>query len=339
MKRKVTSLNASKMVIALALTCSTSASQTPQGNALAEAVSTPPSAGALWHDPGKIEDLNLRYGSGGKEHQPTGKFTFVKEDMKGTSPKFDVVDEKGTHWRVKLGEETKSETAATRLVWAAGYYTDEDYYLPELQVDKLPGLKRGRQFVSAGGVVRGARLERKLKGEKKSENWSWYKNPFVGTKELDGLKIMMALTNNWDLKKVNNAVYSEKGESSRYVVSDLGATFGRTGNPMTRSKSNFREYSGTKFIQHAKPEYVDFHMNSRPFFLTVFDLPNYIRRTKMQSIVKHIPRSHAVWLGHLLGRLSPEQIRDCFVSAGYSPEETEGFAKVVQARIAELNRL
>ena len=51
------------------------------------------------------------------------------------------------HWKVKLGDETKAETAATRLVWAAGYYTDEDYYLPELRVDNLPALERGGKFV------------------------------------------------------------------------------------------------------------------------------------------------------------------------------------------------
>ena len=43
--------------------------------------------------------------------------------------------------------------------------------------------------------------------------------------------------------------------------------------------------------------------------------------------------------GQLLGQLSDEQIRDCFRAAGYSPEEVEGFAKVVKERIADLNRL
>ena len=96
----------------------------------------------LWHDRGDVASLNLLYGAGGKEHQPAGKFTFVKEDKQGTSPKFEIVDEQGVHWKAKLGEETKSETAASRLVWAAGYFTDEDYYLPELRVEKMPKLSR-----------------------------------------------------------------------------------------------------------------------------------------------------------------------------------------------------
>lgn len=40
-----------------------------------------------------------------------------------------------------------------------------------------------------------------------------------------------------------------------------------------------------------------------------------------------------------LAQLSPEQIRDAFRPAGYSPEQVQGFAAVVEERIAELNKL
>src|SRR6266403_1132218 len=68
---------------------------------------------AVWHDTGDVSTLNLLYGAGGKEHapDPNGKFTFVKEDMNGTSPKFDIHDENGVEWKVKVGEEPQSETA------------------------------------------------------------------------------------------------------------------------------------------------------------------------------------------------------------------------------------
>jgi len=332
-------LNAFGIVSAVAFSLPVSADEGPPAQAFSAAVSTRVPSAALWRDRGNMESLNLVYGPGGKERQPAGKFTFVKEDKQGTSPKFEIVDEQGVRWKAKLGEETKSETAATRLVWAAGYFTDEDYYLPELRVEKMPKLDRGRQFVSADGVVRGVRLERSVEGQKKSGNWSWFKNPLVGTKELNGLRIIMALMNNWDLKEMNNAIYQEQGEEPRYAITDLGATFGRTGNALIRSKSNLRDYRGTEFIQKVKPEQVDFFLSSRPFFLTVFNVPYYVTRTNMQGVVKHIPRTHAKWLGQLLGRLSAEQIRDCFRAAGYSPEEVEGFTKVVQGRIADLNQL
>jgi len=78
-------------------------------------------------------------------------------------------------------------------------------------------------------------LERHITGEKRIGTWSWFKNPFVGTKELNGLKVMMALINDTDLKAENNDIYDEEGLEHRYVVSDLGASFGRTGNIVDQS--------------------------------------------------------------------------------------------------------
>ena len=144
---------------------------------------------------------------------------------------------------------------------------------------------------------------------------------------------MMALINNWDLKEVNNAIYDEKGEGPRYVVSDLGASFGETGNAITRSKSNPGDYSESKFIQKVTPEHVDFILSSRPFVLSAVNVPNYASRTHMQDIVKDIPVAHVKWLGKLLEPLSDEQIRDCFRAAGYSPEEVEAYAATVKERI------
>jgi len=293
---------------------------------------------ALWRDRGDAGSLNLLYGAGSQERQPAGTFTFVKEDKQGTAPKFEIVDGQGVHWKAKLGEETKSETAASRLVWAAGYFTDEDYYLAEMRVEKMPKLDRGRKFVSDGGVIRGVRLERIITGQKKNGNWSWFKNPFVGTREMNGLRIMMALINNWDLKEINNAVYNPPGEGARYVVADLGATFGETGNSVVRSKSNPDDYSDSHFIQKVTPEHVDFYLSSRPLFITAIDVSNYATRTHMQDIVKDIPVADAKWLGKLLESLSDEQIRDCFRAAGYSPEDVEANAATVKERIRNLNR-
>jgi len=292
----------------------------------------------LWHER-STRGLNLADGPGGKENRPAGKLTFVKEDRTGSSPKFEVVDERGVHWKAKLGEESQAETAATRLVWAAGYFADTDYYYPKLRIENMPRLRRGREFVSQDGSVVGIRLERKTKNEEKGANWSWYKNPFTGTRELNGLRTMMALINNWDLKQDNNVVYDGSGAKPRYGISDLGSTFGKTGDVFVRSKSNLQDYRQSKFVQKVTPEYVDFYMSSRPFILSVFDLPNYISRTRMQGVATHILRSHAKWLGQLLAQLTDEQIRECFRTAGYSPEQVSGFASVVEQRIADLNRL
>lgn len=294
----------------------------------------------LRQDSGDLASLNCFYGVGGKADAPdvNGKFTFVKEDAEGTSPKFEITDDQGVHWKVKLGQEPQSETAATRLLWAAGYFVDEDYYLAQFQVANMPRLHRGAKFVSADGTVHKARLERKIKEIKNLSTWSWFANQSQGKREMNGLRIMMALINNWDLKSVNNSIY-EIGDERRRVVSDLGATFGKTGNPFTRSKSSPRDYAASKFIDKSDREFVDFVMHSRPFFLAAIDVPNYRERTRMEKIAKHIPREDAKWLGQRLSELSEEQISDCFRSAGYTPAEITIYMQTVRKRIKELNAL
>ena len=305
-------------------------------------------APVLWRNPVDIRSRDLFFGPGGKEHAPHTVFTFIKEDLHGTSPKFDVRDENGVKWRVKLGAEARPETVATRLVWAVGYSTNEDYFMPVLRVEGMPlHLHRGQNLVGPEGTLHNVRLKRYLKGEKKVGDWAWRKNPFTGTRELNGLRVMMALINNWDLKDNNNSVYEERsdegsrGREQLYMVSDLGASFGTTGRSWTQalSKGNLRSYSHSRFITKVTDHYVDFNVPTRPAMIYVFDPPEFTSRLRLRWIGKHIPRSDARWIGQLLAQLSPDQVRDTFRAAGYTPEEVEGFAKVVEKRIAELNRL
>ncbi|MDD5544105.1 MAG: hypothetical protein PHX83_13120 [Acidobacteriia bacterium] len=294
----------------------------------------------MWRDPGDVAALNTFYGAGGEAHAPNphGHFTFIKEDMNGTSPKFYVEDEQGVRWIAKMGQEPEAETAATRLLWAAGYFVDEDYYLDYLEVRGISKLKRGQEFISDDGIAHHVRLKRKPKEVKTVGEWSWFHNPFVGTREFNGLRIMMALINNWDLANNNTAIYSVDGEQ-HYLVKDVGASFGNTGNSLTRSKGVLKDYANSKFIDSVNGNTVNFVMHSRPFVLSVVNTPNYVRRTRWEDIAKNIPRADARWLGARLAQLSDDQIRDCFRAAGYSPDEVEGYTMVVKQRIAQLNEL
>jgi hypothetical protein len=307
--------------------------------AVAASAQQPGRAAVIWHDRGDTAALDLVGGPGGRAHEPGEQLRFIEESDSGTSPKFEVEDEHGVRWKVKLGEEARSETAATRLLWAAGYVVDEDYYRPGIRVLGLPRLARGQEFVTDEGIVSGARLERQGGGSEDTATWSWYDNPFVGTREFNGLRVMMALVNNWDLKDVNNRVSDTAEGGAQYGITDLGATFGRTGNIVTRSKSVAKDYAETKFIAKVTATHVDFVMQSRPIFPFVFHLPAYRERTRMQDIVKGIPIADARWLGDRLGRLSLEQIRDCFRASGFSPDEVEIYAQTVMQRIGALKGL
>lgn len=294
----------------------------------------------IWRDPGDIASLDLINGIGGTADapDPNAVYTFVDENMNGTSPKINVKDAHGVVWKLKMGAEPQAETAATRLLYAAGYFVDEDYYVAEVKVAGLPKLKRGENYVK-DGTIRSVRLEKKIKGQKDLGNWDWFKNPFIGTREFNGLRVMMSLLNNWDLKKVNNDIYEINGER-HYVVADVGATFGKTGDPLTRSKSDPKGFENSKFIEkNEKGGYVDFVLHSRPPLIAAFDAGNYKERSNMEKITKHVPHDDAHWLGERLSHLTDEQIRDCFRSAGYTADEVEEYTHVIKDRIAALNAL
>jgi hypothetical protein len=61
--------------------------------------------------------------------------------------------------------------------------------------------------------------------------------------------------------------------------------------------------------------------------------------TGQRWIGKRVPRENVRWIAALLARLSPQQIRDAFRAAQYTPEEVEGFGFVVEARIQQLREL
>ena len=298
-----------------------------------------PETAVLWRDPVDIASRDLFYGPGGKEHVPQGTFTFDKEDLKGTNPKFVVRGEDGQKWKVKLGIEARPETVASRIVWAVGYYADEDYFVSGLHVNDMPEhLHRGQKMIGPDGSVPNARLKREDK--KKTGIWRWRQDPFSGTRELNGLKVLMAVINNWDLKDVNNAVYKEDGRDV-YYVSDLGASFGTPGRswPPRKAKGDLDSYTRSKFIRRVTATTVDFEVPARPKFVYWVDPKGTWSRVHLGWIGRNIPLADARWMGHLLARLSANQIRDAFRAAGYSPEEANAFATVMERRIAALTNL
>ena len=219
-------------------------------------------------------------GPAASKHQPHGPFKFVEEDLNGTNPKFVVRDRDKVKWTVKLGIEARPETVASRLVWAVGYFTNEDYFLQDLQVEGMPPhLKRGGNQIGPGGSMHAVRLKRHLEDQKKIGNWKWRDDALAGTRELNGLKVMMALINNWDLKDENNEVYGKKdGNEQVYMVSDLG----RASEPpdcrfrSAALKGISTSYIHSKFIGKISAEYVDFRTPSRPALIYVFNLPRFI---------------------------------------------------------------
>jgi len=313
---------------------------------ICEAKKPTPENAVLWSDPGDIRSKNLYWGPGGEERQPKLPVEFEQEDMKGTSPKFEVRDADGKKWTAKMGLEPRSETAAARLMWAVGYVANENYYFAHLQVANLPTpLRRGQKYVQPGGNVSNVRLQRHPHGCKRIGNWNWRHNPFYGTREFNGLRIMMGLIGNWDLKDDNNAILEKEHDSgpNLYQVSDVGTAFGTPGKSYTdpKSKGNRVVYVRTRLIAHDHKDHIDLNFPTRPPITELFEFEwgFYFHQLKMRWIGEHIPRKDAKWIGSLMAQLSPDQIRDAFRAAGFTPAEIESYTEAVISRIQELNSL
>jgi len=315
-----------------------------------------PAAAPIFWRPGDISSRDLFYGSGGKQLAPgQGPFVFLEEDLGGTKPKIIVRDAGGIKWKVKLGAEARPETVATRFLWAVGYTADTTYFVPKMRVRQMPAkLRRGAEFVSSDGFVHDARWERM--DAKNIGQWSW-QDDSLESRELNGARVMMALMNNWDLNKAQNAI-QERSNGVSYVVSDLGATFGTTGTrwPGATPRGNVAKFDRSDFIKKVTDEHVDFGSPSWPMMFGVIPTPplpyplitsplKLLGRNPVPDhtsewwIGKHVPRSDVRWIAGLLGQLSPKQIRDAFRAAHYSPDEVEGFSKVMERRIAELSEI
>lgn len=296
----------------------------------------------MWQEPRDLERRDLYFGPGGRAGAPddNGRYTFLRESKSGTQKKIIVKDNRGREWTVKFGEEARPETAASRIVWAVGYHADQDYFVRRALIE-------GKERYDARDV----RFERRDDGTKEVGNWNWKSNPFAGTRELDGLKVLMALLKNWDLKSDNNKTSRLKGKDGAggvvYYVSDLGATLGRTGSFLNnfpvlnkvlflgdlpadhtpigagKSKGDAEAFAEEKFISDVRNGEVKFH----------------VERTRCKEIFKGVKVENARWIGNLLGRLSDKQLRDAFRSGGFDDFETNLYVYTLRERIRALQRM
>jgi len=268
----------------------------------------------FWHEPTDIASRDLFLGPGGEAMKPDlSKVTFIADESRSYSKKYRVRDGAGNEWVVKIGPEAQSETAATRLVWAAGYFVDTTYLVPHVDIE-------------GKGSFDNARFEARPKGQKRlGQRWDWSKNPFVGTNELQGLKVLMALINNWDIQNHNNNILlvtdKATGEKeARYFDTDLGASFGKEGRFIGHTRNRPDQYvADTKFITGVDHGLVRFDYKG-----------------KNKHLISDITVAQAKWLGNILSQLSDQQISDAFRAANYSPEQIEALTRVVKARINEL---
>jgi hypothetical protein len=290
----------------------------------------------LWQAPGTITLSDWIWGAGGQAKAPKPPFDFIDENLKGTNPKVRVLDANGHHWTVKFGGESHSEVFAARLLFAMGYAADPSYFVRSGVIAEAHGLKRAKPFIGNHGEFAYARF--KLSESRKVNHvqgldWSWSENPFVGTHELNGLKLLIMLMSNWDAKDSrdgkgsNTAVYARMGSDGDrlyYAFDDWGSTFGKWGGFFSRDKWNAEGYS----------------VQTRDFAR--------IREGKIlwgysgkhdQDITSGISVDDVRWLLAYLSPVTDEELRAGLRASGATEAEIETYVRSIRERIAQLQRL
>src|SRR5687768_10258109 len=313
------------LVLALALALSFGASANAQdknSQDKKDKKQLPQGTAVLWREPADIASRDLLLGPGGERMKPdVSRVTFVKEEKGGYSTKYRVKDAQGRTWVAKIGKEAQSETAAVRLVWAVGYVSEINYLVPRLTIE-------------GKGTFENVRLEARPDNVDRFDEWTWTANPFAGKRELQGLKVLMALMENWDLKDSNNRVLVVKRGNAtelHYIVSDLGTTFGKTGGQKSPiafiksikgSRNEPDDFANDQFIDEVQGDTVRLDYDG-----------------KNADLMRNISIADVRWIGDLLARLSDRQIEDAFRAANYNAAEVRLLSGAVRRRINELVNL
>lgn len=294
----------------------------------------------LWRDPGDVGTLDLVSGPGGSDGAPTPPFQFVEEHLTGSQPCVSVRDARERLWRVKWGEEVRSENFAVRLVWACGYFAETTYFVPAGLIEGASDLQRARGCIDADCRFTDARFEledphvRKLFEE---HSWAWNDNPFLGTATLHGLKILVMLLSDWDTKDrrdvargSNTAIFEHRAgrwrREARYLITDWGGSMGRWGgNLVTRGRWDpvGFEAQTPEFVVAVDEDAVRF---------------GYVGQ-RTADVAVGITVNDVEWLYRYLGRVTDAQLGAALDASGASAEEKDTFTRALRARIVQLGHV
>lgn len=269
----------------------------------------------LWIDPGQIAGRDLFHGPGEAVLMPGPgtRFNFVSRKAGGFSPGWDLRDEGGMEWSAKAGPEAQSEVVASRLLWAVGYHQPPTYYVTDWTLH------------GSNDRPQPSRFRPKLPSMRRIGEWSWHKNPFVGTAELNGLLVLMRIVNNWDLLERNNALYEVDGPGGavrRYVAQDLGASFGKTQvMPSSGTRNDPDDFERQPFIKGVDME------NGHVRF---DDLGRWHR-----ELFANIPPSHTRWICERLALLTDDQWNDAFRAGGYDERTAQRYIARIKSKIRD----
>ena len=292
---------------------------------------------AIWRDPGDVSRRDLSKGPGAPPQPP---FHFLEEHDTGSQPCLSIRDASGREWRVKWGSEVRTETFGTRLAWALGFFSEQTHFLSEGEIAGTRDLRRAKACIDEHHCFTEARFELSEAGVEKhfdAHSWAWNDNPFVGTRELHGLKILMMLLSNWDNKDVrdvargsNTAIFEYKiakhVREARYLIIDWGAALGAWGNNVVqRGRWDVSAYAAQNdaFITGVNDGVVSWGYQGQ----------------RTADCAEGISVDDVRWFYKYAGQLTDEQLHNGFLASGATPDEAGYFTAAMRARLDKLRQV
>ena len=293
----------------------------------------------IWHDVQREHANDLRYGPGGAAYVPEPPFAFVEELLTGSHPGVSVRDRKDRLWRVKWGAEAKPEAFCVRFAAACGYFAEVTHYVASGRIDGVTSLTRARGMVAEDGSFSDARFEledRTVRMLFDEHSWAWNDNPFVGTRQLDGLKIVVMLLSNWDSKDrrdvsrgSNTAIFefasSRFSTEARYLITDWGGAMGKW---------------GATVVSRGRWDAEGFEEQTASFVAGVHDgVVDFGYQGQRSEIGRGIPVAHVRWFYRKVRRITEPALHQGLVASGGSEEDAARFARALMMRIEALGRV
>jgi hypothetical protein len=286
--------------------------------------SDPAAIEELWQAPVDIKARNLLYGPGGADLVPRDtSYAFVAKDDAGFSPGFTVRDSAGREWDVKLGIESQTEVVASRILWAIGFHQPPTYYV-----------ERWTMTGAESGTQPPARFRPTLPDYRVVGDWSWYENPFVGTRPFGGLIVANLVLNSWDWKSGNNKLYHVHDPAGvvrrQFVVRDLGASLGKTRYP---AMLKFVRIRGIR--QGTRNDLPGFE--SQGFIKRVGDggRIEFDYTSMYRDLIETVTADDVRWTCALLAQLSDAQWNDAFRAGGFSDNQRARYVRKIKEKIAQ----
>jgi hypothetical protein len=286
---------------------------------------------SIWRDPGRVETVDFTAAARGATDPPRPPFRFTGEPSMGNNAKIEVIDALGRKWRVKSGPEARAEAFVTRLVSALGYFAEVTWFVKSGEVEGLPPGLRSR-VVDQNGRFSWVGFELiEADGKFLNEPWTWTQSPFTGTREFQGLKILVMLVSNWDNKDArdarrgSNVGVLETGGVRHHFVNDWGQSMGAWktwfGNGTCWDCPAFKVQT-EMFVRGS---------GSRIRF-------GY-RGQHTHDFSADVSREDVRWLMQYLGRVTDAQIHTALLVSGATREEQECFAAALRKRIEQLRNI